>query len=60
MGNRRRNNASWCCDQIAEKINDYKLTLKELDKITMPVGAKEEVKRQLEIVINDLENILYG
>lgn len=48
---RKRNNPTWCCDQIEEKIKDYKLSLTEI---------KEEVKRQMEIVIDDLESILYG
>lgn len=48
----KRNNPTWCCDQIEEKINDYKISLTEI--------KKEEVKRQLEIVIDDLESILYG
>lgn len=48
---RKRNNPTWCCDQIEEKIKDYKISLTEI---------KEEVKRHMEIVINDLESILYG
>ena len=48
---RKRNNPTWCCDQIEEKIKDYKISLTEI---------KEEVKRQMEIVIDDLESILYG
>lgn len=48
---RKRNNPSWCCDQIEEKIKDYKISLTETED--------EEVKRQLEIVIDDLETILY-
>ena len=48
---RKRNNPTWCCDQIEEKIKDYRLSLTEI---------KEEVKRQMEIVIDDLESILYG
>lgn len=48
---RKRNNPSWCCDQIEEKIKDYKISLTEIED--------EEVKRQLEIVIDDLETILY-
>lgn len=40
---RKRNNPIWCCDQIEEKT--------EIED--------EEVKRQLEIVIDDLETILY-
>lgn len=49
---RKRNNPTWCCDQIEEKIKDYKLSLTEIDD--------DEVCRQLEIVIDDLEAILYG
>ena len=48
---RKRNNPTWCCDQIEEKIKDYKISLTEI--------KGEEVKRQMEIVINDLETILY-
>jgi hypothetical protein len=49
--NRKRNNPTWCCDQIEEKIKDYKKSLTEI--------KEEEAKRQMEIVINDLESILY-
>lgn len=49
---RKRNNPIWCCDQIEEKIKKYKLSLTEI--------KEEEVKRQMEIVIDDLESILYG
>ena len=38
--------------QIEEKIKDYKISLTEI--------KEEEVKRQMEIVIDDLESILYG
>lgn len=48
---RKRNNPSWVCDQIEEKIKDYKLSLKET--------YNDDVRRQLEIVIDDLESILY-
>ena len=34
------------------KIKDYKISLTEI--------KEEEVKRQMEIVIDDLESILYG
>ena len=50
---RKRNNPVWCCEQIEEKIKDYKLSLTEIDD-------DDEVRRQLEIVIDDLETILYG
>lgn len=59
MADKKRNNALWCCDRIEEKIADYKLSLKELDKMDMSDKTREEVKRQLEIVIEDLETILY-
>ena len=49
---RKRNNPTWCCDQIEEKIKDYQLSLTEI--------KEKEVKRQMEIVIDDLESILYG
>ena len=50
MADKKRNNALWCCDRIEEKIADYKLSLKELDKMDMSDKTREEVKRQLEIV----------
>jgi hypothetical protein len=49
---RKLNNPMWCCKQIEEKIKDYKLSLTEIDD--------DKVHRQLEIVIDDLEEILYG
>ena len=49
---RKRNNPTWCCDRSEEKIKDYKLSLTEI--------KEKEVKRQMEIVIDDLESILYG
>lgn len=49
---RKRDNLSWCCDQIKEKINDYKISLSETENEEV-----EEVQRQLEIVIEDLETI---
>lgn len=52
MGDRKMNNPSWCCEKIQEKIEDYKISIKETQD--------PEVKRQLEIVIDDLEEILYG
>lgn len=48
---RKTNNPSWCIERIQEKIEDYKLNAQ---KITEP-----EVRRQLEIIIEDLEDILY-
>ena len=59
MADKKRNNSSWCCDQIEERITDYKLSLTELDKLDISDEAREEVRRQLEIVIYDLESILY-
>ena len=37
---RKRNNSTWCCDQIEEKIKDYKISLTEI--------KEEEVKRSEE------------
>lgn len=51
MADRKRNNPSWCCDMIEEKIEDYKISIKETED--------EEVRRQLEIIVDDLETILY-
>lgn len=48
----KRNNPSWCCDRIEEKIQYYKLSAKET--------TDENVKRQLETIIEDLESILHG
>lgn len=47
----KRNDPSLCCDKIEELIEDYKVSLTET--------KDEEVKRQLEIVIDDLETIMY-
>lgn len=57
---KKRNNSSWCCDRLEDKITDYKVSLTEIDMLPMSDEAKIEVKRQLEIVIEDLEDILYG
>lgn len=46
------NEPMWCCKQIEEKIKDYKLSLSETEN--------EDVRKQLEIVIEDLEEILYN
>lgn len=46
------NDPKWCIAKIQEKIEDYKISLTETTDI--------EARRQLEIVIDDLEEILYG
>lgn len=49
------NEPMWCCkqlEQLEEKIKDYKLSLSETEN--------EDVRRQLKIVIEDLEEILYN
>lgn len=51
MEYRKTNNPSWCIERIQEKIEDYKISCKEI--------PDEEIRRQLEIVIDDLETILY-
>ena len=50
--NKERNNSSWCCDKIEELIKNYKIRIQKTDN--------QDIKRQLEIVVNDLENILYS
>ena len=50
--NKERNNSSWCCDQIEELIMNYTINIQKTDN--------QDIKRQLEIVVNDLENILYS
>ncbi len=48
---RKTNNPSWCIERIQEKIEDYKVSV---NKTTNP-----DVRIQLEIIIDDLEEILY-
>lgn len=48
---RKTNNPSWCVEQIQEKIEDYKAIIRERGEM----GSKIP----LEIIINDLEKILY-
>lgn len=48
---RKTNNPLWCIERIQEKIEDYKISCKET--------PEEDVRRQLEIIIDDLETILY-
>lgn len=49
---RKTNNPSWCIDRIKEKIEDYKISMNET--------INPDVRRQLEIIIDDLEEILYN
>ena len=49
---RKINNPSWCVERIQEKIEDYKESVRKT--------FDPEVRRQLEIIINDLEEILYN
>lgn len=48
---KKTNNPTYCVEQIQKKIEDYKLSLTETEN--------DEVRIQLEIVIDDLEEILY-
>lgn len=48
---RKMNNPSWCIERIQEKIEDYKASVRET--------TDSDVRRQLEIIIDDLEDILY-
>ena len=51
MEYRKMNNPSQCVERIQEKLEDYKLSCKEI--------CDDKVRRQFEMVINDLEEILY-
>ena len=48
---RARNNPTWWCDRIEELIEQYN---NEIEKMNNP-----SARRQLKIVVHDLENILY-
>lgn len=48
---RKTNNPSWCIERIQEKIEDYKAIIR------LRCGRNTEMP--LEIIINDLEKILY-
>ncbi len=56
---KKRNNPSWCCDKIEELIEQYKHKIFTLDTYGLELVAKIEVRKELEIVIYDLETILY-
>ena len=56
---RKRNNPSWCCDKIEEKIDEYKYKLRTLDKYGYSLDAKIAIRSELEAIIGDLEIILY-
>ena len=56
---RKRNNPSWCCDKIEEKIEEYKYKLSTLDKYGYSLDAKIAIRNELEAIIGDLERILY-
>ena len=53
MADRKRNNASWCCDKIEELLTDYK---ERRDKNY----ATDDEYKVYETVIGELEEILYG
>lgn len=56
---RKRNNPSWCCDKIEEKIEEYKYKLSTLDKYGYSLDVKIAIRNELEAIIGDLERILY-
>ena len=56
---RKRNNPSWCCDEIEQKIDEYKYKLNNLDKYGYYLEAKIAIRNELEAIIRDLEKILY-
>lgn len=49
---RKTNNPSWYLERIQEKIEGYKERARKT--------INPEVKKQLEIIIDDLEDILYN
>lgn len=55
MADKKRNNASWCCDRIEELIEEYKKRSYESYDIDSERTAK--VYRR---VAKELEEILYG
>ena len=55
----KRNNPSWCCDKIEEKIDEYKYKLNTLDKYGYSLDVKIAIRNELEAIIGDLERILY-
>ena len=58
---RKRNNPTWCCDQIEEKIKDYKISLTEIKeeevnkKLAEIVPRQQQIREELEEIIKELE-----
>ena len=54
MADRKRNNASWCCDRIEELLEEYKeIRDRNLD-------IEDRTYSAYKSVIEELEEILYG
>lgn len=53
MGDKKRNNASWCCDRIEELLKEYEQRRDASYDI-------EGEYRVYDTVIEELEEILYG
>ena len=62
MTERKRNNASWCCDKIEELISEKKKEIEELNKEADGLGGEQEIIDRvygIMEVIDELEKILY-
>lgn len=59
---KKRNNSTWCCDQIEEKIIKWKREILNSENTNhyedsdMEFGRREGMRE----IINDLEDILYS
>lgn len=63
MADKKRNNASWCCDKIEELILEKKKEIEELNKEADSLGGEQEIIGRvygIMEVIDELEEILYG
>ena len=59
--NKERNNSSWCCEQIEEKLKQWKA---EVEKSRNTRHYEDEVfesvrRMGMEEIISDIEDILY-
>lgn len=57
----RVNNASWCCEQIEEKIKEWKIEIEKSRNIRHYEDETFESGRRIgmEEIISDIEDILY-
>ncbi len=62
MEDKKRNNASWCCDQIEEKITKWKQDIIDSENINHYEDSDMEFGRRqgMREIISDIEDILYS